>query len=123
MKESLAQNQDPQNTDHNVLIQYSDEIGLRVPISHSELDTLVGRLMQMCDLTGDKEQRKALKDTIKLTCRDWLDQVYDMKGYDKWTGVKEGATIFTVIADGKKHDLPNGTSYKSTTPDTNGTSI
>lgn len=78
---------------HRVLVEAD---GYFVPISHRELDILVGRLMQMCDLTGDQEQRKALKDTIKSITRDWLDSEYEMNGYDKWHGVKEGATIVTV---------------------------
>lgn len=60
-----------------------------VLVSHQELDNLVGRLMQMCDLTGDIEQRKALKDTIKNLTREWLDNLYEDSGYDKWTGIKE----------------------------------
>lgn len=58
-------------------------------VSHQELDNLIGRLMQMCDLTGDIEQRKALKDTIKRLTREWLDSLYEESGYDKWTGIKE----------------------------------
>lgn len=61
--------------------------------SHEELDSLVGRLMQMCDLIGDVEQRKALKDTIKQISREWLDNLYEESGYDKWTGVKENAKV------------------------------
>ena len=64
-----------------------DHKGYYVLVSHTELDSLVGRLMQMCDLTGDMEQRKALKDTIKRTGRDWLDDLYRDSGYDKWTGL------------------------------------
>lgn len=60
-----------------------------VLVSHQELDNLVGRLMQMCDLTGDQEQRKALKDTIKRTSRDWLDDLYEQSGYDKFEGKRE----------------------------------
>lgn len=64
-----------------------------VPLDHDELDSLVGRLMQMCDLIGDVEQRKALKDTIKRTCRDWLDDMYQEAGYDKWGGVTKNAVV------------------------------
>lgn len=66
--------------------------GYYVLVSHAELDGLVGRLMQMCDLTGDAKQRKALKDTIKQISRDWLDDLYIDSGYNKWTGLKEGVT-------------------------------
>ena len=62
-----------------------------VLVSHSELDSLVGRYMQMCDLIGDVEQRKALKDTIKRISRDWLDDLYEESGYDKFTGITEYA--------------------------------
>lgn len=64
-----------------------------VLISHREMDSLVGRLMQICDLTGDVEQRKALKDEIKHRCRDWLDDMYEQSGYDKWSGIKPGAKV------------------------------
>lgn len=64
-----------------------------VLVSHAELDNLVGRLMQMCELTGDVEQRKALKDEIKQRSRSWLDDLYEESGYDKWTGLKEDADI------------------------------
>jgi hypothetical protein len=64
-----------------------------VLVSHQELDTLVGRLMQLCDLTGDTEQRKALKDEIKHRSRDWLDDLYEQSGYDKWSGVQPGAQV------------------------------
>jgi hypothetical protein len=57
-----------------------------VCVSHQELDNLVGRLMQMCDLTGDIEQRKALKGTIKQISRDWLDNLYEESGYNTFTG-------------------------------------
>lgn len=63
-----------------------------VLVSHQNLDNLIGRLMQMCDLTGDIEQRKALKDTIKQLSRDWLDGIYESSGYDKYTGIKEDVT-------------------------------
>ena len=55
-------------------------------VSHAELDTLVGRLMQMCDLIGDVDQRDALKRTIKQISRDWLDDLYEESGYGKFEG-------------------------------------
>lgn len=60
-----------------------------VCVSHQELDSLIGRLMQMCDLTGDLEQRTALKSTIKQISRDWLDNLYEDSGYEKFTGKRE----------------------------------
>ena len=68
-----------------------------VLVSHKELDSLIGQLMQMCDLTGDQEQRKALKDTIKQINRDWLDNLYEASGYDRWSGLKED--VANVIED------------------------
>lgn len=53
-----------------------------VPISHYELDSLVGSLMQMCELMGDKEQREALKREIKDRARRWLDFRYECAGYE-----------------------------------------
>lgn len=47
--------------------------------------------MQMCDLIGDVEQRNALKDTIKRNCRDWLDDEYANRGYDKYEGARIGS--------------------------------
>lgn len=64
----------------------TDEYILSVPINHRDVDSLVGRLMQMCDLIGDPEQRSALKDTIKRHCRDWLDEEYEVMGYDRFSG-------------------------------------
>lgn len=61
-----------------------------VTVSHKELDGLVGRLMQMCDLIGDREQRNALKSTIKQISREWLDNLYEESGYDRFTGIKDG---------------------------------
>lgn len=64
-----------------------------VPVSHYQLDHLIGRLMQMCELTGDIEQRKALKDEIKLRARAWLNDLYTSAGYDSFEGTKKDARI------------------------------
>ena len=64
-----------------------------VTTSHRELDSLIGRLMQMCDLIGDLEQRKALKDTIKQICRDWMNDNYESAGYDKFEGICKGVQV------------------------------
>lgn len=61
-----------------------------VYVHHGHLDHLVGRLMQMCDLIGDIEQRGALKDTIKKISRDWLDDMYEESGYQKFEGPRPG---------------------------------
>lgn len=67
------------------LVRYSDGF-VSVPVNHKDLDDLIGRLMQMCELTGDVEQRRALKSEIKFRSRDWLDGLYSSAGYDKFTG-------------------------------------
>jgi hypothetical protein len=53
-------------------------------ISFKELDTLTGRLMQMCELNGDVEQREALKRTIKQITKDWLHDLYREAGYNRF---------------------------------------
>jgi len=63
--------------------------GYYVLASHRELDDLVGSLMQMCELMGDKEQRDALKREIKQRARNWLDIEYQKAGYDKFTGLND----------------------------------
>lgn len=70
---------------------------LSVPINHGQLNSLIGRLMQMCDLIGDTKQRKALQDTIKEICRDWMDAEYVDAGYDRYGGA-EGKNLKTVDA-------------------------
>lgn len=79
------------------LAYQTKEYVMSVPINHQDMDYLIGRLMQMCDLIGDAEQRKALKDTIKQHCRNWLDEEYANHGYDKYEGAKEG--VKTIPAD------------------------
>lgn len=59
--------------------------GYYVPISHAEIDSLIGRLMQICDIMGDTTQRQAVKMEIKHRTRDWLDDNYQSLGYDKFT--------------------------------------
>ena len=67
-----------------------------VPVSHKELDSLIGRLMQMCDLIGDVEQRTALKSTIKQINRDWLDNLYEESGYERFTGKRDGVEAIEI---------------------------
>ncbi len=64
--------------------------GFYTLVSHTEIDSLVGRLLQIADLTGDAVQRKALKDEIKQRVRNWLDDLYEDSGYHKWQGLKDG---------------------------------
>lgn len=66
------------------LVEVKDS-GYYVLVSHTQLDNLVGRLMQMCELTGDTEQRTALKNEIKNRSRKWLDDLYEDAGYQKWS--------------------------------------
>lgn len=64
-----------------------------VPIDHKLFGNLIGSLMQMCDLIGDPEQRKALKDEIKQRGRRWLDDEYQMNGYERWQGVQDESRV------------------------------
>jgi len=66
--------------------------GMFVLISHEGLNHLVGNLLQMCDLTGDTEQRQAMKSEIKQRCRKWLNDEYWNAGYDPLspTGMRDG---------------------------------
>jgi len=64
-----------------------------VTVNHKDLDGLIGRLMQMCELTGDVEQRRALKDEIKLRSREWLDSLYKTSGYGSIDGVTPSAEV------------------------------
>lgn len=52
-----------------------------VPVSHYELDGLVGQVMQICDIVGDNSQGKALKSQVKHIIRGWLDDHYRILGY------------------------------------------
>lgn len=65
-------------------------------ISFKELDTLTGRLMQMCELNGDAEQREALKRTLKQITKDWLHGHYEDAGYNRW-GVKVAPEVEPVV--------------------------
>jgi len=55
--------------------------GIYVLISHRQVDYLIGSLMGMCDVMGDKEQRDAVKSEIKQRVRSWLDDRYAVAGY------------------------------------------
>lgn len=65
-------------------------------ISHKELDSLVGRLMQLFDLNGDAEQRNALKSETKQRCREWLDDQYEEAGYRKFEGLSVGVKPISI---------------------------
>ena len=57
-------------------------------VSHEEIGDLIGNLMQLCDLMGDTEQRKAFKSEIKHRTRQWLDDRYWLGGFEKFFGYK-----------------------------------
>lgn len=67
--------------------------GVFVPVSHGELDDLIGRLMQMFELNGDVEQRNALKQETKWRCREWLDSQYENSGYTNYRTVEAGQIV------------------------------
>lgn len=58
-----------------------EDDGYFVLVSHRELDSLIGRMMQVFELNGDVEQRNALKQETKWRCREWLDELYRDSGY------------------------------------------
>lgn len=67
-----------------------------VPVSHLELDGLIGRLMHLCELMGDNVQREAMKSEIKLRTRSWLDSEYNRAGYDVFNGPDNDALVVTI---------------------------
>lgn len=66
-----------------------------VLVSHQELDSLIGRMMQLFELNGDIEQRDALKQEFKWRSREWLDELYTMAGYTNHH-LSEKANIVTI---------------------------
>lgn len=78
----------------NPLISWNG--AMYVPVSHEELDSLVGQMMQMCDLMGDREQREALKSEIKQRARRWLTNLYEESGYDKRHRIDDVGQIVVV---------------------------
>ncbi len=80
------------NRYQKVLIQ-SEMFGVMVPVNHNEVDGLIGQLMQMCDLTGDPVQRKALKDSIKRICREWMNSELASAGYERYQGIQDNARV------------------------------
>lgn len=55
-----------------------------VAIHHRHLDHLIGSLMAIFDLNGDKVQRDALKSEVKMRCRQWLNDQYYAVGYEEY---------------------------------------
>lgn len=55
------------------------EIGtVKALVDHSDLDSLIGQLMQHIEATyQDKEQREAQKNIVKRLCREWLVHIYE----------------------------------------------
>lgn len=67
-----------------------DEDGYQnVLVNFMTIDSLVGRLMEMCELNGDVEQRNALKRQIKQITRGWLRDQYSDAGAGEWGDLKE----------------------------------
>lgn len=59
-------------------IKYGDEncVMVAYPINYDELYNLKGRLLTLVDATfTDPQQRKAQKDLVWLTLRDWMEDV------------------------------------------------
>lgn len=52
-----------------------------IAINFEHLDNLIGRLCHIADLDSDKEHREHVKSEIKLRCRAWLQDLYDIAGY------------------------------------------
>ena len=52
-----------------------------VGINFLHLDRLVGNLCHVIDLDSDKEHREHVKSEIKMRCRQWLTDEYEMVGY------------------------------------------
>lgn len=68
-------------------IQYRSEDGTvgatAYPINYEELYNLKGRLLTLIDATfTDPEQRKAQKDVVWHTLRDWMDGIIETGGSD-----------------------------------------
>lgn len=77
LREEFAQ----QISQSKCLVKFGKDSACYVPISHHEIDGLIGRLMQICDIMGDSTQRDAVKAEIKQRTRSWLDDGYYTLGY------------------------------------------
>ena len=52
-----------------------------IALNFQHLDSLIGSLCHVADLDSDKEHREHVKSEIKLRCRAWLQDLYDVAGY------------------------------------------
>lgn len=79
------------------LIEINDKNpqGIYVPISHAELDNLLGSLLHLMDLNSDIQYREAMKQEIKQRARQWLDSEYSNLGYRNYSYV-DGARILVL---------------------------
>lgn len=55
---------------------------VKVAIDFNHLDQLVGSLCHVMDLNSDREYREHIKSEVKMRCRQWLQDQYDLCGYD-----------------------------------------
>lgn len=55
-----------------------------VAIDFRHLDNLIGSLCHVLDLNSDKEYREHVKSEIKMRCRQWLQDQYDIAGYEEF---------------------------------------
>jgi len=85
---------------HNVLVNFET------------INPLIGRLMEMCELNGDVEQRNALKRQIKQIVNDWLRNEYSAAGSGVYGRLEDDVEIFEIqplskekIEDIKKNNL------------------
>ena len=69
--------------------------GIYVPISHGEVDHLLGSLLHLMDLNSDVQFREAMKSEIKQRVRQWLDNEYSDIGYRNY-GYVDGAKILVL---------------------------
>ena len=61
---------------------------MKVAVDHKDLSNLIGELCGAFDLVSDKEQRTAIKRTIKGISRGWLNEIYAEAGYEE--GMSDG---------------------------------
>jgi len=81
-------------------INSEDPQGVYVPISHAELDNLLGSLLHLMDLNSDTQFREAMKSEIKQRTRQWLDNEYSSIGYRNYR-YADGAKILVIEEEAK----------------------
>jgi len=68
--------------DESRLIHNDD--GDCIALNHFHLNSLIGSLMHLCDLNSDKEFREAMKSEIKMRCRAWMNDEFEIAGYEAY---------------------------------------